>query len=153
MKFNLERFVTAQQNIYEVALSELQAGMKRSHWMWFIFPQLRGLGRSETARFYAISGRAEAEAYLTHPMLGPRLVECTTAMLQHTDLNRGKTGAVIGAHRVQHVLDQRMQLGRVECLHRRRNLAQRRVPQPEDRSNGHAFPALVRPTAPPETLY
>ena len=74
MKFNLERFVTAQQNIYEVALSELQAGLKRSHWMWFIFPQLRGLGRSETARFYAISGRAEAEAYLTHPMLGPRRV-------------------------------------------------------------------------------
>lgn len=87
MKFNLERFVTAQQNIYEVALSELQAGLKRSHWMWFIFPQLRGLGRSETARFHAISGRAEAEAYLTHPMLGPRLVECTTAMLQHTDLS------------------------------------------------------------------
>lgn len=87
MKFNLERFVTAQQNIYEVALSELQAGLKRSHWMWFIFPQLRGLGRSETARFYAISGRAEAEAYLTHPVLGPRLVECTTAMLQHTDLS------------------------------------------------------------------
>ncbi|MGP4670126.1 DUF1810 domain-containing protein [Agrobacterium pusense] len=87
MKFNLERFVTAQQNIYEVALSELRAGLKRSHWMWFIFPQLRGLGRSETARFYAISGRAEAEAYLTHRMLGPRLVECTTAMLQHTDLS------------------------------------------------------------------
>ncbi|MDH1269563.1 DUF1810 domain-containing protein [Rhizobium pusense] len=87
MKFNLERFVTAQQNIYEVALSELQAGLKRSHWMWFIFPQLRGLGRSETARFYAISGRAEAEAYLTHPVLGPRLVECTTAMLWHTDLS------------------------------------------------------------------
>lgn len=87
MKFNLERFVTAQQNIYEVALSELRAGLKRSHWMWFIFPQLRGLGRSEAARFYAISGRAEAEAYLTHPMLGPRLDECTTAMLQHTDLS------------------------------------------------------------------
>jgi len=87
MKFNLDRFVTAQQNIYEVALSELRAGLKRSHWMWFIFPQLRGLGRSETARFYAISGRAEAEAYLTHPMLGPRLVECTTAMLRHTDLS------------------------------------------------------------------
>lgn len=61
MKFNLERFVTAQQNIYEVALSELQAGLKRSHWMWFIFPQLRGLGSSETARFYAISGRAEGK--------------------------------------------------------------------------------------------
>ncbi|MDP9734645.1 UNVERIFIED_ORG: uncharacterized protein (DUF1810 family) [Rhizobium sp. SORGH_AS260] len=87
MKFNLERFVTAQQNIYEVALSELRAGLKRSHWMWFIFPQLHDLGRSETARFYAISGRSEAEAYLTHPMLGPRLVECTTAMLQHTDLS------------------------------------------------------------------
>lgn len=85
MKFNLERFVTAQQNIYEVALSELRAGLKRSHWMWFIFPQLRGLGRSEAARFYAISGRAETEAYLTHRMLGPRLVECTTAMLQHTN--------------------------------------------------------------------
>lgn len=87
MIFNLERFVTAQQNIYEAALKEVRAGLKRSHWMWFIFPQIRGLGHSETARFYAISGREEAEAYLAHPILGPRLVECTTAMLHHTDLS------------------------------------------------------------------
>lgn len=86
MDFDLNRFVKAQQHIYDTALSELTAGRKRSHWMWFIFPQIHGLGRSETARFYAIEGRAEAEAYLVHPVLGPRLVDCTQAMLSHSNL-------------------------------------------------------------------
>ena len=86
MDFDLERFVTAQQHIYDTALSELIAGRKQSHWMWFIFPQIQGLGRSETARFYAIAGRAEAEAYVVHPVLGPRLKDCTEAMLSHSNL-------------------------------------------------------------------
>ena len=77
----LGRFVQAQADCYEGALAELTAGHKRSHWMWFVFPQIAGLGRSATAQFFAISGRAEAEAYLAHPVLGPRLVECTRAML------------------------------------------------------------------------
>lgn len=86
MQFNLQRFIDAQHHIYEQALSELRAGRKSSHWMWFIFPQIAGLGRSETARFYAISNRAEARAYLDHPVLGARLLECTAAMLSHADL-------------------------------------------------------------------
>jgi uncharacterized protein (DUF1810 family) len=74
--FSLERFVTAQSGAYGQACAELRAGEKRSHWMWFIFPQLKGLGRSRLAIEYGIGSRQEAEAYLRHPMLGPRLREC-----------------------------------------------------------------------------
>jgi uncharacterized protein (DUF1810 family) len=87
MEFDLARFIKAQQDTYAKALQELSDGQKRSHWMWFIFPQIHGLGRSETARFYAISGRSEAEAYLKHPVLGARLEECTRAMLSHPRLS------------------------------------------------------------------
>lgn len=80
--FNLERFVSAQQGVYERALAELRRGEKESHWMWFIFPQIRGLGSSSTARHYAIQGRDEAVAYLKHPILGPRLIECCNALLR-----------------------------------------------------------------------
>ncbi|WP_028454001.1 DUF1810 domain-containing protein [Chitinilyticum litopenaei] len=79
--FDLQRFITAQAGCYADALAELRAGSKRSHWMWFVFPQLAGLGRSATARFYALSGRDEALAYLAHPILGARLNECTQAVL------------------------------------------------------------------------
>jgi uncharacterized protein (DUF1810 family) len=76
--YRLERFVSAQDDdgAYQAAVKELRAGRKRSHWMWFIFPQIAGLGRSATSRRYAISSLAEAEAYVAHPVLGPRLVEC-----------------------------------------------------------------------------
>lgn len=74
--YNLERFVEAQKGVYEQATRELRAGRKRSHWIWFIFPQIAGLGHSEMARHYAISSLAEADAYLKHPVLGPRLREC-----------------------------------------------------------------------------
>ncbi|MFF7709692.1 DUF1810 family protein [Pseudomonas sp. NPDC007930] len=83
--FNLQRFVEAQQGAYDTALAELHAGHKRSHWMWFVFPQLHGLGRSEMAERYAISGAAEAEAYLEHPVLGPRLRACAEALLAHRE--------------------------------------------------------------------
>ncbi|MBU9765237.1 DUF1810 domain-containing protein [Mycobacterium sp. TNTM28] len=73
---DLGRFVTAQDRRYSQALAELRDGRKRSHWIWFVFPQLRGLGRSSTADFYGIGSRAEAAAYLAHPTLGPRLREC-----------------------------------------------------------------------------
>ncbi len=76
---DLVRFVQAQAGVYERALAEIRAGRKRTHWMWFVFPQLAGLGSSSTARQYAIKGRAEAEAYLAHPVLGPRLLECAEA--------------------------------------------------------------------------
>jgi uncharacterized protein (DUF1810 family) len=74
--FNLERFERAQAPVYETALNELRAGRKRSHWMWFVFPQIAGLGRSEMAQRYAISSLGEAAAYLAHPVLGARLREC-----------------------------------------------------------------------------
>lgn len=79
--FNLDRFVTAQAPVFDAVLSELQAGRKRTHWMWFVFPQLRGLGYSQTARFYGIGSLAEAQAYHAHPLLGPRLVRCTQLVL------------------------------------------------------------------------
>ena len=74
--YNLQRFVNAQFPVFEQACSELREGRKRSHWMWFVFPQLKGLGYSETARAFAISGLEEARAYLAHPILGARLREC-----------------------------------------------------------------------------
>jgi uncharacterized protein (DUF1810 family) len=81
MNHDLSRFIAAQQATYATALAELRSGRKRSHWMWFVFPQLRDLGRSETAKVYGLAGLAEAEAYLKHPVLGPRLEECTQAVL------------------------------------------------------------------------
>jgi uncharacterized protein (DUF1810 family) len=74
---NLRRFVDAQQAEFEQVCAELRAGHKRSHWIWFIFPQMKGLGHSETANYYGIASRQEAEAYLAHPVLGSRLRECT----------------------------------------------------------------------------
>ena len=83
---HLERFVEAQSNgVYAQALDELLAGRKTSHWMWFVFPQVAGLGSSPTSQRYAIGSRAEARAYLDHPVLGPRLVECARAVLSHPD--------------------------------------------------------------------
>ncbi len=77
----LQRFVDAQQGVYPQALAELRAGAKASHWMWFVFPQLRGLGASAMAQHYGLAGLAEAQAYWQHPLLGPRLAQCTQAML------------------------------------------------------------------------
>ena len=76
-QYELKRFVDAQEGVYEQACAELRAGRKRSHWMWFVFPQIRGLGSSPTAVRFAISGMEEARAYLEHPVLGPRLRKCT----------------------------------------------------------------------------
>lgn len=79
----LERFVEAQRDDYNKALTEIQAGAKCSHWMWYIFPQIEGLGHSRLAQFYAIKSRTEAQAYLSHPVLGQRLMEITKALLTH----------------------------------------------------------------------
>jgi uncharacterized protein (DUF1810 family) len=79
--YNLQRFVDAQQGILDTVLAELNAGAKQSHWMWFVFPQLAGLGRSPTAEFYGIGTLAEARAYLEHPLLGRRLGDCVEALL------------------------------------------------------------------------
>ena len=92
--FGLRRFVAAQENVFASALRELQAGRKRTHWMWFVFPQMRGLGQSPTAVFYGITSLAEARAYLGHPVLGRRLTEATRAVLAH----EGRSlGAIFGS--------------------------------------------------------
>ena len=75
--FDLQRFVDAQNPVYEQVCSELRCGQKRGHWIWFIFPQIKGLGYSHLAEKFGISSRAEAQAYLQHPVLGPRLCECS----------------------------------------------------------------------------
>ncbi len=79
---NLGRFVEAQEGIYQRAMAEIRSGEKRSHWMWFIFPQLEGLGGSAMSQRYALKSRAEAKAYLEHKILGPRLVECVETLLR-----------------------------------------------------------------------
>ncbi|MDE2488093.1 MAG: DUF1810 domain-containing protein, partial [Alphaproteobacteria bacterium] len=79
--FDLERFVAAQAPVWDAVRGELSAGRKRTHWMWFVFPQIAGLGTSPTAQAYAVGSMEEARAYLAHPLLGPRLRACTTAVL------------------------------------------------------------------------
>ena len=79
--FDLARFLRAQARDYETALTEIRSGRKQSHWMWFVFPQFEGLGFSQTSRHYSIKSIGEAEAYVTHPVLGPRLIECAQAAL------------------------------------------------------------------------
>lgn len=83
--FDLSRFVAAQDLVFETALAELRAGRKQTHWMWFIFPQLRSLGRSPTAAFYGISDIEEARAYLNHPVLGNRLARAVDVVLNVSD--------------------------------------------------------------------
>lgn len=91
---DLERFLSAQSGgTYDRALSELRSGRKRSHWMWFVFPQIAGLGRSEMAKRYAISSLAEAQAYVRHPVLGPRLRDCAQALM---DLQTSDPELVMG---------------------------------------------------------
>ncbi|MCZ8167304.1 DUF1810 domain-containing protein [Silanimonas sp.] len=80
---SLQRFLDAQAPVYETVLAELRAGRKTSHWMWFVFPQLRGLGHSTMAQHYGLAGRAEALAYAQHPVLGARLAQCMALLLAH----------------------------------------------------------------------
>ncbi len=94
MSGDLQRFVDAQSQTYDQALAELRAGRKRTHWMWFVFPQVAGLGRSGTAQHYAVAGLAEARAYLAHPVLGPRLRESAAAL---TQLDTSDPVAVLGS--------------------------------------------------------
>jgi len=93
MDESLARFVEAQSGVYESVLGELRDGEKHTHWMWFVFPQLRGLGRSAMAHRYGIADLDEARAYLRHPLLGARLAECTRAMLAHAGT---PLGAILG---------------------------------------------------------
>lgn len=88
---DLDRFVAAQDGVIDRAIGELRAGAKTSHWMWFVFPQIAGLGHSVMARRYAIADLAEARAYLAHPVLGPRLIEAVGAMLDWADRRSAET--------------------------------------------------------------
>ena len=91
MAYDLERFVAAQDSVYPGVVAELRAGRKTGHWMWFVFPQVAGLGLSEMSRFYAIGSLDEARAYLAHPVLGPRLLECARTVLA----TEGRSAAAI----------------------------------------------------------
>lgn len=92
--YDLSRFVRAQEDIYQKALSELERGRKQSHWMWYVFPQLDGLGSSPTSRLYSIKSEDEARAYLEHPVLGQRLAECAEALLA---VNGKSATAILGS--------------------------------------------------------
>jgi uncharacterized protein (DUF1810 family) len=91
--YDLNRFLSAQEGVYERALKELKAGEKRTHWMWFIFPQIEGLGHSPTAKRYSIKSLEEAREYLNHPVLGKRLLECTEAVVA---LRSGSLSEILG---------------------------------------------------------
>jgi uncharacterized protein (DUF1810 family) len=93
-RFDLDRFVRAQEPVYEQALAEIRNGRKQSHWMWYLFPQVDGLGSSATSRRYAIRSRGEAAAYLDHPILGPRLTACSKALLEIRGLS---ANAILGS--------------------------------------------------------
>jgi uncharacterized protein (DUF1810 family) len=95
--FDLERFVQAQAPVWPAVRAELQAGAKRTHWMWFVFPQLASLGRSSTARFYGLQGAAQARAYAEHPLLGPRLREAAALVLAVAGPGRRSVHQVFGS--------------------------------------------------------
>ena len=94
MAHDLERFVSAQEDLYAEVVAELRRGRKTGHWIWFVFPQVAGLGRSETSRYYAIASLDEARAYLAHPLLGPRLRECAGLLLA---VNMRRADEILGS--------------------------------------------------------
>lgn len=98
---DLARFASAQDADFPSALAEIQAGRKRSHWIWYIFPQMRGLGRRYNSQYYGIADRAEAEAYLQHPVYGPRLRQITQALLAHSDKSAVEILGGIDAQKVR----------------------------------------------------
>ena len=99
--YNLNRFVTAQDGTYPQALSEIRRGAKRTHWMWFIFPQLKGLGRSRMADEFGISSIEEAQAYLSHPLLGERLRQCVEALQDLTDVTANEVFGEVDAMKLR----------------------------------------------------
>lgn len=114
----LQRFVEAQDQggAYERALAELRAGRKTSHWMWFVFPQIAGLGQSAMSRRYAIESLEEAGAYLEHPVLGPRLIECAQALLEHEKLSARQILGEIDAVKLRSSMTLFVQAGETEVF-------------------------------------
>jgi uncharacterized protein (DUF1810 family) len=98
---DLRRFVLAQQDVYDTAVRELRAGRKVSHWMWFVFPQIAGLGRSAISQKYAINSLVEAEAYIAHPVLGPRLLECARLLVQLTGKSAQQLFGAVDAQKLK----------------------------------------------------
>jgi uncharacterized protein (DUF1810 family) len=103
-RFNLQRFVDAQAPVWEDVRAELGRASKRTHWMWFVFPQLAALGRSGTAKLYGISGIDEARAYLEHPLLGPRLLECCDLLLRATGVSANEVFGDVDAMKLRSCL-------------------------------------------------
>jgi uncharacterized protein (DUF1810 family) len=134
MAEDLERFVTAQDRVWPAVTAELAAGAKRSHWMWFVFPQIVGLGTSPTAQRYAIASLAEARGYLDHPVLGPRLLEATRLMLHH----RGRAPEAI--------------LGTVDAMKFRSSMTLFREARPEAAAFGAALDGFFGGEADERTL-
>jgi uncharacterized protein (DUF1810 family) len=100
---DLDRFVRAQDadGTYETALRELRAGAKKSHWMWFVLPQVKGLGRSQTSRYFGLDGRGEAAAYVAHPVLGPRLVTAARALAERPERDASSVLGSVDAQKLQ----------------------------------------------------
>jgi len=99
--FHLQRFIDAQDSVYADVIAELTQGRKESHWMWFIFPQFAGLGQSPTAIHYSVTSEAEARAYLEHPILGPRLLECADKVLQFNNKSADEVFGQIDAMKLR----------------------------------------------------
>jgi len=114
--YNLDRFVDAQASNFDDALAELRAGQKQTHWSWYVFPQVRGLGSSPTSVRYAIGSIAEATAFLAHPVLGSRLRQCVKAMLAHRDLGAGQILGDIDAQKLRSSLTLFLQVAPSEQL-------------------------------------
>jgi uncharacterized protein (DUF1810 family) len=114
--YDLRRFVVAQQGVYEAAVSELRAGHKTSHWMWFIFPQIAGLGRSAMAQKYAIASLAEAESYLAHPLLGPRLLDCARILTKLRGRTAREVFGAVDAQKLQSSMTLFARAAAEQCL-------------------------------------
>jgi uncharacterized protein (DUF1810 family) len=114
--FELQRFLDAQRTSYENALGELTAGCKESHWSWFVLPQVLGLGTSAMSTRYAIRSLAEARAYLSHPVLGARLITCVKAMMAHADVGASRVLGDVDAQKFRSCLTLFAQAGRSEPL-------------------------------------
>jgi uncharacterized protein (DUF1810 family) len=134
MAEGLERFVAAQDPVWPAVTAELRAGVKRSHWMWFVFPQVAGLGSSPMAVRYGIASLAEARAYLAHPVLGPRLAEATDLMLKHA----GRPPEAI--------------LGGIDAMKFRSSMTLFRAAGPDDPRFGRALDAFFGGAPDPRTL-
>jgi uncharacterized protein (DUF1810 family) len=115
--YDLHRFIAAQADTYETALRELTLGRKRGHWMWYVFPQLRGLGRSAMATRYGIGSLDEARAYLAHPLLGPRLRACVTALQDHVGLSAAQVFGEVDAIKLRSSLTLFAQAGSEPLFH------------------------------------